>query len=114
MLTQISAAAAGCGVMKKVLIAIGLIALASPALGVNYRTQTVPQLLQRWEVVNDDCRGGRSYNPATARACDELRRVDAALLARGYCYVGKDETARWEKGPASRWTRRREQATCSR
>jgi hypothetical protein len=96
------------------LIAIGLLALASPALGVEYRTQTIPDLLQRWVVINHDCRSGRGYNPVTTRACDELRLIDAALLARGYCYVGMGATSRWEKGPASRWTRRREQATCSR
>jgi hypothetical protein len=98
-------------VVKKMLIAIGLLALASPALGMDYRTQTVPELLQRWVALNRDCRGD---NPATTRACDERHLVGAALFARGYCYVGMGATSRWEKGPASRWTRRREQATCAR
>jgi hypothetical protein len=48
------------------------------------------------------------------QACDERNLVDAALFAHGYCYVGMGATSRWEKGPASRWTRRGEEAICRR
>ena len=85
---------------------------AFPALGANYRAWTAPELLQRWMVLNEDCRGGAGDEQATMRACDERNLVDAALFAHGYCYVGMGATSRWEKGPAARWTHRGEQAIC--
>jgi hypothetical protein len=100
--------------MKKTLIVLALVTAASPALAVNYGTWTAPELLQRWMVLNEDCRGGAGVEPATLRACAERNLVDAALFAHGYCYVGMGATSRWEKGPAPRWTRRGEQAICHR
>ncbi len=99
--------------MKKTLAAIAILT-ASPALGVNYRAWTAPELLQRWMVLNEQCRGGSGDEQATMQACDERNLVDAALFAHGYCYVGMGATSRWEKGPASLWTRRGEQAICHR
>ncbi|HEY1863547.1 MAG TPA: hypothetical protein VGG77_07635 [Roseiarcus sp.] len=100
--------------MKKTLIVLATLTAANPALGVNYRAWTATELLQRWMVLNEDCRGGAADEPATMRACDERNLVDAALFADGYCYVGMGATSRWEKGPAPRWTRRGEQAICHR
>jgi hypothetical protein len=100
--------------IKRTLIALATLTAASPAFGVNYRAWTAPELLQRWMVLNEDCRGGAGDDPATMRACDERNLVDAALFAHGYCYVGMGATSRWEKGPASRWTRRGEEAICRR
>ena len=97
--------------MRGRLAAIGIALLAvSPAFGLNYRAWTAPELLQRWAVLNEKCRD----DPATTQACDERNLVDAALFAHGYCFVGMGATSRWEKGPASRWTRRGEEAICHR
>jgi hypothetical protein len=93
-------------------IAIAILAAVSPALGLNYRAWTAPELLQRWMVLNENCRGGSGDEQATTQACDERNLVDAALFAHGYCFVGMGATSRWEKGPASRWTRRGEDAIC--
>jgi hypothetical protein len=98
--------------MKKILIALVVLTAASPALGAKYRPWTPPVLLQRWKVLNERCRGGSGREPATKQACDERKMVDAALFARGYCYVGMGATSRWVKGPASRWTSRGAQAVC--
>ena len=100
--------------MKKTLIAIATLTAASPALGVDYRAWTAPELLQRWMVLNEDCRGGAGDEQATMRACDDRSLIDAALFAHGYCYVGMGATSRWEKGPASRWSRHGEKAICHR
>ena len=100
--------------MKKTLIAIATLTTLSPALAANYHAWTGTELLQRWMVLNEDCRGGSGNEQATTRACDERNVVDAALFAHGYCYVGMGATSRWEKGPASRWSRRGEQASCGR
>lgn len=99
--------------MKKTLIVLAILTAASPALAVNYGVWTAPELLQRWMVLNEDCRGAGD-EPATLRACDERNLVDVALYAHGYCYVGMGATSRWEKGPAPHWTRRGEQAICHR
>jgi hypothetical protein len=96
--------------MKKIAIAIATIAAAT----LDYRAWTAPELLQHWMVLNEECRGGSGDEPATMRACDDRNLVDAALFAHGYCYVGMGATSRWEKGPASRWTHRGEQAICHR
>jgi hypothetical protein len=81
--------------------------------GENYRAWTGPNLLMRWAVLNNQCRGGSGDDPATKRACDERNLVDAALYAHGYCYVGNSGfQQRWEMGPPSRWTSRGEQAVC--
>ena len=78
-----------------------------------YRAWTGPELLQRWMFLNEQCRGGAGDDPATTRACDERNLVDAALFAHGYCYVGNYGAEQgWERGPASRWTRRGEHAVC--
>jgi hypothetical protein len=98
--------------IKRTLIALATLTAASPAFGVNYRAWTAPELLQRWMVLNEDCRGGAGDDPATMRACDERNLVDAALFAHGFCYIGA--TSRWEKGPGSRWTQHGEQAICHR
>jgi hypothetical protein len=100
--------------MKKLLLAALLAAIVTPAFAApNYRTWTGASLLQRWVFLNTECRGGLGNNPATYRACDERNLVDAALYAHGYCFVGNvGAETRWEQGPASRWTRRGEQATC--
>ena len=97
---------------KKILIALVVLTAASPALGAKYRPWTPPVLLQRWKVLNERCQGGSGGEQATKQACDERKTVDAALFARGYCYVGTGATLRWKKGPASRWTGRGEQAVC--
>jgi hypothetical protein len=90
--------------VKKMLIAMGLLALASPALGMNYRTQTVPQLLKRWVIVNGDCRGGRGY-----RACDELRLVESALeTAQAVQQFNGSVVASFEAGVIDQMTALRE------
>jgi hypothetical protein len=96
--------------MKRTLAAIAALTAVSPALGVDYRAWTAPELLQHWMVLNEGCRGGAGDEQAAA--CDERNLVAAALFAHGYCYVGMGATSRWEKGPASRWTRRGEVAIC--
>jgi hypothetical protein len=78
----------------------------------NYTSQTGTELLQRWMVLNEQCRGGAGDEAATVKACDERNQVDAALFAHGYCFVGAGATSRWERGPASRWIRRGENAVC--
>jgi hypothetical protein len=82
--------------MKRILIAIATLTAVSPALGMNYRAWTAPELLQRWMVLNEDCRGGAGDEQATMQACDERNLVDAALFAHGYCYVGMGATSRWD------------------
>jgi hypothetical protein len=93
------------------ILAAAVAALAvSPALAQNrYMSWTGAELLQRWGVLNGECRGDN-----IAKSCDERNLVDSALFAHGYCFVGNfGYTERWEKGPKSRWTRRGENAICS-
>ena len=54
--------------MKRILIAIATLTAVSPALGMNYRAWTAPELLQRWMVLNEDCRGGAGDEQATRPA----------------------------------------------
>jgi len=92
--------------------AIALMIAPSPSMA---KSPKDPELLQQWVILNEGCRGGYGDNPATMRACDERNLVDAALFARGYCFVGNyGVEQRWEKGPASRWTRHGERAVCNR
>jgi hypothetical protein len=99
--------------MKRMaMIAVAMLTAVSPALAVNYSSWTSSELLQRWMVLTEGCRGGSGDDPATMRACDERNLVDAALFAHGYCFVGVGSTSRWEKGPALGWTRRGEEAVC--
>lgn len=88
--------------------------MATPALSMDYRAKNSSELLQRWMVLNGDCRGGAGDEAATTQACEERNLVDSSLFSRGYCYVGVGSTSRWEKGPASMWTRHGERAVCRR
>ena len=95
-------------------VGIALLAV-SPAFGLNYRAWTAPELLQRWMVLNENCRGGSGDDPATTQACDERNLVDGALFADGYCFVGMGATSLLGgRGLTSRWTRRGEEAICHR
>ena len=96
--------------MKKiVLIAACLASLAVPA-----HAESNSTLLQRQRALDGQCRG--SIDPtgvATQEACDQRQVLTGELYARGYCWVGNfGYQQRWEKGPASRWTRRGELAVC--
>jgi hypothetical protein len=99
--------------MRVLILAITLV-MASPVYSAqSYMAWTGTELLQRWMVLNEGCRGGAGDDPATDRACEERNQVDTALFAHGYCYVGNyGATSRWERGPASRWARRGENAVC--
>jgi hypothetical protein len=65
--------------MKRILIAIATLTAVSPALGRNYRDWTAPELLQRWMVLNEDCRGGAGDEQATMQACDERMSISAEI-----------------------------------
>ena len=43
-------------------------------------------LLQTHGKLDELCRGGAG--DATDQACEERNQLDAALFAKGYCYVG--------------------------
>jgi hypothetical protein len=100
--------------MTKFLSTAMLLAFTIPALAGepdwNYRTWGLPDLFIEWGYQDNICRG--PYGTETDEACDKRSRVDDALFAKGWCFVGKGSTSRWEKGPASRWTRRGELAFC--
>ena len=100
-----------CSTMLVGMLAAGL--TLSAHAGENYRAWTGPNLLMRWAVLINQCRGGSGDDPATKRACDEPNLVDSAIYAHGYCYVGNSGfQQRWEMGPPSRWSSRGEQAVC--
>jgi hypothetical protein len=98
--------------MKSLLIVTALLATTPALAASNYQSWTGPSLLQRWVVLNEECRGGSGDAPATSRACNERNAVDAALYSHGYCFVGMGATSRWEMGPKAKWTSRGEEATC--
>jgi hypothetical protein len=74
----------------------------------NYQRMTGEELLQMHHVLDEWCRGAPGGSALSDAACDERNRLDSALHAKGYCFVGAGATSRWEKGPASRWHRRGE------
>ena len=78
----------------------------------NYQHMTGEDLLQMHHVLDEWCRGEPGGSALSDAACDERNRLDAALNAKGYCYVGMGSTGRWEKGPAAKWRRRGEQVHC--
>jgi hypothetical protein len=70
--------------MKKTLITVAILTAANPALAVNYGAWTAPELLQRWMVLNEDCR--RTGYLARVRRAQSLRRCSVRpwLLLRRY------------------------------
>jgi hypothetical protein len=78
----------------------------------NYRRITAEDLLQMRSVLDGWCRGQSGGSALSDGACDERNRLDSALYAKGYCYVGMGSTGRFEKGPAAKWRRRGEEVMC--
>jgi hypothetical protein len=76
--------------------------------------ETATALLQMEMSQDGLCRGSNEpESNATKLACDKRAILVGELFAKGYCIVGNSGyQQRWEKGPASRWTRRGEAADC--
>jgi len=47
---------------------------------------SVEELLRRYDVENEGCRGGSGDDPETDRACERREQVSAQLQAAGWCY----------------------------
>ena len=98
---------------KKSLVFAMALLLSSPTIADDYRHWTAENLLKAWSAASIDCTGVASSDPETENACARRDEIDKALLARGYCFVGGGSTARWEKGPAAKWKRGKEEAVCT-
>jgi len=58
----------------------------------------VNALIEKWEGLNENCRGGFGDDPNTMKACDQRTGVDKRLEALGYCYDGETTaTSEWKK-----------------
>ena len=88
------------------------ISVLYPYQNMNYRRMTGEDLLQIRPGLDDWCRGQPGGSALSDGACDERNRLDDALYAKGYCYVGMGSTGRFEKGPAIKWRKRGEEVTC--
>lgn len=77
-------------------VLIGISAVAASA--VQEPKQSVSQLIEQWEELNENCRGGSGDDPDTMKACDQRTGVSDRLEAMGYCYNG-------ETTASSEWNR---------
>ncbi|MCD2183669.1 hypothetical protein LQK81_16540, partial [Rhizobium sp. GN54] len=59
---------------------------------------SVPDLIEQWTGLNENCRGGSGDDPQTLKQCDKRDEVSESLEALGYCYQG-------ESNAASEWAR---------
>jgi hypothetical protein len=66
-----------------------VIRLAAPA-------HAQPPLITAWHVLNAECKGGRSDDPKTLKACEKREQVSARLKRRGCLYK---EDGDWWKCP---------------
>ncbi|WP_242219873.1 hypothetical protein [Shinella zoogloeoides] len=63
---------------------------SDPAVSVN-------ALIEKWEELNENCRGGFGDDPNTMKACDQRSGVSERLEALGYCYDReKNSTEVWK------------------
>ena len=54
---------------------------------------SVNVLIEKWEGLNENCRGGSGDDPDTMKACDQRSGVSERLEALGYCYDGEATTS---------------------
>jgi hypothetical protein len=55
--------------------------------------QSVSGLIEQWEELNENCRGGSGDNPDTIKACDQRAEFSERLGTLGYCYDGETNAA---------------------
>lgn len=53
---------------------------------------SVNVLIEKWEGLNENCRGGSGDDPDTMKACDQRSGVSERLEALGYCYSREENS----------------------
>lgn len=54
---------------------------------------SVPDLIEQWAQLNEDCRGGSGDDPETWKKCEKRSAISERLESLGYCYSGDSDAA---------------------